>query len=109
MSPVATCATCGAHLSIDHLRGTDCPYCRTAFPHHARAVEHAAVVNQVLAQNMVMAQNMAAAWTAAIPTVVPFVQVDQAMRRTQQAIAMAVGVAIAIGVLGVVLCAVFLA
>ncbi len=44
------CTTCGASLSLDQLRGTDCPFCRTAFPHHARAVEHAALVNHVLAQ-----------------------------------------------------------
>jgi len=35
--PVYTCHGCGAQLSLDHLRGTDCPYCRAAFPHHGRA------------------------------------------------------------------------
>jgi hypothetical protein len=51
-SPLYSCPNCGANLSLDQLRGTDCPYCRSAFPHHARAVEHAALVNQVMAQNM---------------------------------------------------------
>lgn len=44
------CVNCGASLSLDQLRGTNCPFCNTAFPHHARAVEHAALVNQVMAQ-----------------------------------------------------------
>jgi hypothetical protein len=52
---VQKCAGCGAGLTLDHLRGTDCPYCKMVFPHHARAVEHAAVVNQVLAQQMAQA------------------------------------------------------
>lgn len=44
------CPTCGASLSLEQLRGTNCPFCHTVFPHHARAVEHAALVNQVMAQ-----------------------------------------------------------
>lgn len=44
------CPTCGASLSLDQLRGTDCPFCKTVFPHHARAVEQAKLVNQVMAQ-----------------------------------------------------------
>ncbi|MFO0734514.1 MAG: hypothetical protein U0270_01480 [Labilithrix sp.] len=46
------CPTCGAHLSLDQLRGTDCPYCRTVFARHARAVEHSALVEQVMARNV---------------------------------------------------------
>jgi len=49
------CPTCGASLSLEQLRGTDCPYCKTVFPHHARAVEQAKVVNQVLAQQVMNA------------------------------------------------------
>lgn len=48
--PLQTCPQCGANLTLDDLRGTNCPYCRTALPHHARAAEHAALVNQILAQ-----------------------------------------------------------
>ncbi len=40
--PVQNCAGCGAGLTLDHLRGTDCPYCKMVFPHHARAVEQLA-------------------------------------------------------------------
>ncbi len=48
--PLQTCPQCGANLTLDDLRGTNCPYCRTALPHHARAAEQAALVNQMLAQ-----------------------------------------------------------
>ena len=54
-APLYRCDTCGASLSLEQLRGTDCPFCKTAFPHHARAVEHAKMVNQVLAQQMAQA------------------------------------------------------
>jgi hypothetical protein len=47
-----SCPTCGASLSLEQLRGTDCPFCHTVFPHHGRAVEQAALVNQVMAQQM---------------------------------------------------------
>lgn len=50
------CGTCGASLSLEQLRGTDCPFCKQAFPHHARAVEQAALVNQVMNQQ-IHAQN----------------------------------------------------
>ncbi len=42
------CTTCGATLSLQQLAGTDCPYCHTAFPHHAAAAHQAALVNQVM-------------------------------------------------------------
>jgi hypothetical protein len=48
MSP-GGCANCGASLSLEQLRGTNCPFCNKVFPHHGRAVEQAALVNQVLA------------------------------------------------------------
>jgi len=48
--PLQNCPHCGANLALDDLRGTDCPYCHTALPHHAQAAEHAALVNQMLAQ-----------------------------------------------------------
>ncbi len=114
-SAVYTCKGCGAPLSIDQMRGKDCPYCRAAFPHHARAVEHAAVVQQVMAQNM----TAAAQW---IPQVMPPIvfgvdpppaiaplptyvgqQVNLAMKRTQQAILAAVAISIGMAVFGTVL------
>lgn len=48
--PLQNCPHCGANLTLDDLRGTDCPYCHTALPHHAQAAQHAALVNQMLAQ-----------------------------------------------------------
>ncbi len=48
--PLQRCAHCGANLGVDDLRGTNCRYCGTALPHHARAAEHAALVNQMLNQ-----------------------------------------------------------
>ena len=44
------CPTCGANLSLDDLRGSNCRYCGTALPHQARAAEQAALVNQMLNQ-----------------------------------------------------------
>jgi sulfite exporter TauE/SafE len=52
------CPTCGASLSLDDLRGTDCKYCKTVFPHHARAAQHAVLVNQVMQQQIHQANQM---------------------------------------------------
>jgi len=52
MSELPRCGHCGANFSLDDLRGTHCPYCQTALPHHARAAEHAVLVNKVLEQQM---------------------------------------------------------
>lgn len=49
------CTTCGATLSLQQLAGTDCPYCKTAFPHHAAAAQQASLVNQVLQQQAAQA------------------------------------------------------
>ncbi len=46
------CAHCGANLSLEDMKRPDCPYCRTALPHQARAAEHAALVNKVLEQRI---------------------------------------------------------
>jgi hypothetical protein len=54
------CKNCGASLSLEQLRGTDCPYCKTAFPHQARANEQAVLVNQIMAQQI--AASAAAPW-----------------------------------------------
>lgn len=104
-APLYSCPHCGANLSLAQLRGTDCPYCRSAFPHHARAVEHAALVNQVMAQNMA-----AFAVSAPIVPMIPGVPVTfgsvhvananvaahiEAARRVNNAIAGAVALAIA--------------
>lgn len=46
------CNSCGAGLTLEHMRGTECPYCKVVFPHHAQAAGHAALVNQIMAQQM---------------------------------------------------------
>ncbi len=33
------CTTCSAGLTVTELRGTECPYCRTAFPEDLGAIE----------------------------------------------------------------------
>jgi len=50
MNAVQRCGSCGAGLTLDQMRRTDCPYCNVVYPHHARAVEQAALVNQIMAQ-----------------------------------------------------------
>jgi hypothetical protein len=52
--PVQQCTHCGASLTLDDMRGTECPYCRTVYPHHSQAAQHAQVVGQVM--NNMMAQ-----------------------------------------------------
>lgn len=47
---VQTCKQCGANLTLDDMRKTNCPYCGTVYPHQAMASEHAAVINQVWQQ-----------------------------------------------------------
>jgi len=47
---VQNCKHCGAGLTLDDMRQTNCPYCGTVFPHHSMAAQHANVVNQVLQQ-----------------------------------------------------------
>jgi hypothetical protein len=52
--PVQKCSNCGAGLTLDDMRGTQCPYCQVVYPHHAQAAQHAQVaglmMNQMLAQ-----------------------------------------------------------
>lgn len=111
-SGVYTCGGCGAHLSVAQMRGTDCPYCRTAFPHHARAIEHAALVQQVMAQNMAAVTP----WMVPAPPAAAHqlqAVVDQihhaheTARRTTNRIALAIAVTVAASVFGTILCAVF--
>ncbi len=47
--PNPTCTNCGKNLTTDDLRRTDCAYCGTLLPHHARAAQQVAVVQQMLA------------------------------------------------------------
>jgi hypothetical protein len=42
-------------LSLQQLAGTDCPYCKTAFPHHAAAAQQVSLVNQLMQQQAAQA------------------------------------------------------
>jgi hypothetical protein len=43
------CSHCGSNLSAEDLTQSNCKYCGTVLPHHARAAERAAAVKQILA------------------------------------------------------------
>ena len=49
---VQKCAHCGANLTLDDMRKTNCPYCGTVYPHQSQAAQHAQVVGQVMNQMM---------------------------------------------------------
>jgi len=90
-------------LSLDDLRHTDCPYCRTALPHHAQAAGQAALVNQMLAQQGVSYQ-VPYQYGAAPPPVANHVhQSVQAAHKTA-ATGLAVGIVVAVigGVVAVI-------
>lgn len=72
------CTTCGATLSLQQLAGTDCPFCHTAFPHHAAAAQQAALVNQVMQQ-----QAAQSPWGYQPPPQVPFTGYGQSPPMTQ--------------------------
>ena len=113
----------GRHLTLDDLRGTDCPYCHTALPHHAQAAQHAALVNQMLAQQGVNyqvpyqygaapppAQTGPGAVTPGYSPMMPpqvAAQVQQSVDTAQKAVAtsMIVTVAIVVAVFGIILVA----
>lgn len=111
-SGIYACHGCGANLSVAQMRGSDCPYCRTAFRHHARAVEHAALVQQVMAQNIAAVTPWLAPATAPVAqlemVVTQMHQAHEVARRTSNAIGLVVAIAIGGSVLATILCAVFL-
>jgi predicted RNA-binding Zn-ribbon protein involved in translation (DUF1610 family) len=54
-----TCKHCGANLSLDDMRQTNCPYCGMAMGHHAAAAQQAQLANQVF-MNQAIPQALAA-------------------------------------------------
>jgi hypothetical protein len=54
---VQKCNQCGAGLTLDDLRRSDCPYCGVVLPHRAQAEQQAQVVGQVM--NQMIAQQTA--------------------------------------------------
>jgi hypothetical protein len=116
------CANCGASLSLEQLRGTDCPFCNKVFPHHRRAVEQAALVNQIMAgqlsQGMYGGQPPVQVYTqppqisiqygASPPQMYnqgqnPFNQINEIVQRSQQAQKTAIKTAVIITIVVVVL------
>jgi hypothetical protein len=112
------CTTCGATLSLEELRGINCPYCKTAFPHHAQAVQHAALVNQIMKDQFVQANpwmggmgGMGGAppqipqqYGAPPPyTQVPFpaMAVERAVKRSMIGVAVGLGVTLLLVMMGV--------
>jgi hypothetical protein len=67
---VQNCELCGANLTLDDMRGTECPYCRTVFPHLAQAAQHAHVANQMMGQMMAQQAHLQNQWRNAfgLPT-----------------------------------------
>lgn len=49
---VQKCQNCGAGLTLDDMRKTQCPYCQTVYPHHAQAAQHAQVAGMMMNQMM---------------------------------------------------------
>jgi hypothetical protein len=63
--PVQKCKACGAGLTLDDLRQTNCPYCKTVYPHHAQAAQHAQVAGMVMNQMMAQQAQVQDQWRAA--------------------------------------------
>lgn len=62
---VQQCTHCGANLSLDDMRRTDCPYCRTVYPHHSQAQQHAQVAGQMMGQLLGQQAAVQNQWRAA--------------------------------------------
>lgn len=52
---VQKCQSCGAGLTLDDMRKTQCPYCQVVYPHHSQAAQHAQVAGQMMQQMMAQA------------------------------------------------------
>jgi hypothetical protein len=63
--PVQKCTHCGANLTLDDLRGTNCRYCGTVLPHHAQAAQHAQVAGMVMNQMLAQQAQVQAQWRGA--------------------------------------------
>jgi predicted RNA-binding Zn-ribbon protein involved in translation (DUF1610 family) len=61
---VQHCNNCGANLTLDDMRRSDCPYCGTVYPHHSQAAQHAAMANQLMGQMMAQQAQIQNQWRA---------------------------------------------
>jgi hypothetical protein len=62
---VQKCTSCGAGLTLDDLRGTNCPYCKTVFPHLSQAAQHAQMAGMMMNQMMAQQAQVQNQWRAA--------------------------------------------
>lgn len=62
---VQKCQFCGANLTLDDMRKTNCPYCGTVYPHHSQAAQHAQVAGQVMNQMMAQQAQLQNQWRGA--------------------------------------------
>jgi predicted RNA-binding Zn-ribbon protein involved in translation (DUF1610 family) len=62
---VQKCKHCGANLTLDDMRKTNCPYCGTVYPHHSQAAQHAQVAGQVMNQMMAQQAQIQNQWRGA--------------------------------------------
>ena len=62
---VQKCTHCGANLTLDDMRKTNCPYCGTVYPHHSQAAQHAQVVGQVMNQMVAQQAQIQNQWRGA--------------------------------------------
>jgi hypothetical protein len=62
---VQKCTFCGANLTLDDMRKTNCPYCNTVYPHHSQAAQHAQVAGQVMNQMMAQQAQIQNQWRGA--------------------------------------------
>lgn len=63
--PVQNCTNCGATLTLDDMRGDECPYCKTVYPHKSMAAQHQQVINQQMGQLMAQQHAVQNQWRGA--------------------------------------------
>jgi hypothetical protein len=70
---VQNCTNCGANLTLEDMRKTECPYCNTVYPHHSQAAQHAQMANQMMGQMMGQQAQIQNQWRGAfgVPPVQP--------------------------------------
>ncbi len=62
---VQNCNHCGANLTLDDMRGPNCPYCGTVYPHHAQAAQHAQVMSHMMGQMVAQQAQIQNQWRGA--------------------------------------------
>ncbi|MCA9584807.1 MAG: hypothetical protein KC657_05565 [Myxococcales bacterium] len=65
LKTVQNCTNCGANLTLDDMRKTDCPYCKTVYPHHSQAAQHAQMANQVMGNLLAQQAQIQNQWRGA--------------------------------------------